>query len=208
KTPKFDPVITNAMTQDAENTQLLEALRNGDVKAFEQIYLQMGEKLLHYVHSRVQNREVSEELVQEIFVSLWSRRHELGRGIVLEPYLFSAAKYKILSHIRSEKVRQRYAEHFALFVAQQHANTTADLLDMADLEAVIEERISTLPPKCQQAFRMSRFAHKSIAEIADEMDISARTVENYITKALKYLREALSRGQWTFVLIWCFLFRF
>jgi len=193
------------MTQNTDNTQLLEALRSGDASAFERIYLQMGEQLLHYVHSRIQNRAVSEEIIQEIFISLWMRRHDLSIRTALEPYLFSAAKHKILSHIRSEKVRRRYAEHFALFVAQHHANMTADLLDVADLEAVIEERIATLPPKCQQAFRMSRFAHKSIAEIAEEMDISARTVENYITKALKYLREALSRGQWTFVLIGLFL---
>jgi len=184
-----------------DNKQLLEALKNSDVHAFEWIYSQMGDQLLQYVDSRVQNREVSEEIVQDLFVSLWTRRGEFDIRTAVEHYLFRAAKNKVLSYMRSEVVRRRYAEHFALFVAQHQGNQTQELLDVADLEAVIEARISILPPKCQQAFRMSRFAHKSIAEIAEEMDISARTVENYITKALKYLREALSAGQWTFVLI-------
>src|SRR5690606_34865614 len=185
------------MDDASGNIELLKALQNGDKKAFEYIYLRFGDKLVRYVDSRVRDRSVSEEIVQELFLSLWSRRKKVAPDTELEPYLFNAAKYKILSHIRSEKVRRRYAEHFALFVAQHHADVTTELLDVADLEAIIERRISTLPPKCQQAFRMSRFAHKSIAEIAEEMNISARTVENYITRALKYLREALSEGQWT-----------
>src|SRR5690606_9770696 len=179
--------------------ELLKALQNGDKKAFEYIYLRFGDKLVRYVDSRVRDRSVSEEIVQELFLSLWSRRKKVAPDTDLEPYLFSAAKYKILSHIRSEKVRRRYAEHFALFVAQHQSNLTAELLDLADLKALIEERISELPPKCQQVFRMSRFAHKSIAEIAEEMGISKRTVENYLTKALKYLRETLSKDQWTFI---------
>lgn len=196
------------MFEASDNIQLLKALQNGDKSAFEYIYRRFGGNLVRYVASRVQNRSISEEIVQEIFLSLWIRREKIALETELEAYLLSAAKYKILSHIRSEKVRRNYAEHFALFVAQHQSNVTAELLDLADLKVFIDERVSTLPPKCQQAFRMSRFSHKSTAEIAEEMGISTRTVENYITKALKCLREALSKGPWTFVLIGLFLFFF
>lgn len=193
------------MFDASDNTSLLKALQNGDKSAFESIYLRFGEKLVRYVASRVRDHSISEEIVQELFLTLWVRREKIAPDTALEAYLFNAAKYKILSHIRSEKVRQRYAEHFTLFVAQHQSNMAVELLDLADLKALIEERISALPPKCQQAFRMSRFGHKTIAEIAEEMGISKRTVENHLTKALKYLRETLSQSQWTFVLIGFFV---
>ncbi len=194
------------MTNDSEDIRLITAIKSGDTDAFEVIYMRMAGKLLRFVNSKVCDRELSEEMVQEVFVSLWVRRNKLDADMALEPYLFSAAKYRVLSHIRSEKVRHKYAEHFAWFVVQQQENSTEDIVNEADLKAVIEEQISHLPPKCQRAFRLSRFEYLSIAEIAEEMGISKRTVENYITHALKYLREVLATKQWLQVVVGFCLF--
>lgn len=193
------------MAKGSDYIGLMQSLKNDDTDAFEDIYRHMAAKLLQYVNSRVRDRELSEEIVQEVFISLWVRRHKLGPEVALESYLFSAAKYQVLSHVRSEKVRHKYAEHFALFVAQHQATITEDLVNMADLKAVIDEQISQLPPKCQQAFRLSRYAYKSIPEIAEEMGISTRTVENYITQALKHLRKALSQSQWALIALWFYM---
>lgn len=189
------------MNHDLETEDLLTALQSGNKAAFEAIYNRMAAKLLQYVNSRVHDRLISEEIVQEVFVSLWIRRKELGMGVALEPYLFSACKYQVLSYIRSEKVRHRYAEHLTLFATQQHDNSAEELMNLADLKAVIEEHIAQLPPKCQEAFRLSRYTHKSITEIAQAMGISTRTVENYITQALKHLRNNLSHYQWLLMMM-------
>jgi len=188
------------MNLDSEDSRLLVALQADDPTAFETIYNRMASKLLHYVNSRIQNREQSEEIVQEIFVSLWVRRQEIDIHNSIEAYLYAAAKYQLLNYIRSESVRNKYAEHFALFTSMQSENTE-ELINLTDLKTAIEEHVSQLPPKCQQVFRLSRFTGKSIQEIADEMSISTRTVENYITQALKHLRQALSQYPWTVILI-------
>ena len=188
------------MNLDFEDSRLLAALQAGDTTAFETIYERMAVKLLHYIDSRIHNREQSEEIVQEIFISLWLRREEIDIHDSIDGYLYAAAKYQLLNYIRSESVRQKYAEHFALFATMQ-SESTEEFINLNDLKATIEEHVSQLPPKCQQVFRLSRFTGKSIQEIAGEMSISTRTVENYITQALKHLRQAMSQHPWLVVLM-------
>lgn len=188
------------MNLESEDSRLLAALQVGDTAAFETIYQRMAEKLLHYVDSRVHNREQSEEIVQEIFVSLWVRRQDIDIHSSIDAYLYAAAKYQLLNYIRSESVRQKYAEHFSLFATTQSKNTE-EFINLSDLKATIEEHVARLPPKCQQVFRLSRFTGRSIQDIADEMSISTRTVENYITQALKHLRQALSQYPWIIILM-------
>lgn len=188
--------------ESLETKDLLTALQNRSTVAFETIYHQMADRLLRYIDSRIHDSAISEEIVQEIFVSLWLSKAEFESLSALEAYLFKASKYQILNHIRSEKVRHRYIEHLALFVAQEYDNSVEQFMDMTDLKAAIEQHIRQLPPKCQEAFRLSRFMHKSIAETAQLMGISTRTVENYITQALSHLRKNLSQYQWTVLMIY------
>ena len=135
-----------------------------------------------------------------MFVSLWKRRAELNIQTTLEPYLFGAAKFQILNYFRSEKVKQKYTDHFSLFTAQSN-NKVKDLMHLRDLQSAIGKYIQDLPPKCQSAFRLSRFDHKTIDEIAEVMNISPRTVENYLTQALRHLRIKLARYPWVLILI-------
>lgn len=186
---------------NVDDAVLIASLKQDNHGAFEQIYHRSAAKLLQYINRHVHDRAVSEELLQEVFLSLWARRAELHITSSLESYLFGAAKYQILGYIRSEKMQHKYAEHLALFAVSRLGNAAEDLMGLTDLKAVLDEHLATLPPKCQQAFRLSRFEHRTITEIADEMDISTRTVENYLTQALKHLRTALRQYQWLQLLI-------
>ena len=96
-----------------------------------------------------------------------------------------------MSHIRSYRVRKKYAADFALFAVERIDNSSEELLELKDLQHTIDERISELPEKCQTAFRMSRMEYEPIQRIAERMNISNRTVENYISQALKHLRLRL-----------------
>jgi RNA polymerase sigma-70 factor (family 1) len=169
----------------------LTLLINGDQKAFEAIYDHFSDRLYRYVYSRVRIKETCEEIVQEIFVSLWSKRESLEITNSLESYLYGAAKHKILSHIRSTGVREKYAADFTRFTAERVDNSSEELLELKDLQHTIDESISELPEKCQRAFRMSRMEHETIQRIAERMNISTRTVENYISLALRHLRTSL-----------------
>lgn len=182
-----------------DHSNLLSLLNSGDQRAFDAIYDCFADRLYRYVYSRIRIKETSEEIVQEIFVSLWVRRGSLEITASLDCYLFGAAKHRILSHIRSEGVRKKYAADLALFTAKRIDNSSEELLELKDLQQTIEDRISELPEKCQTAFRMSRMEHEPIPQIAERMNISSRTVENYISRALKHLR--ISLGEFLAVII-------
>ena len=179
------------MHHGIDHSNLLPSLRNGDQKAFEVIYDFFADRLYGYVYNRVRVKETSEEIVQEIFASLWVKRESLVITTSLDCYLYGAAKHKILSHIRSDRVRKKYAADFTLFSAERMDNSNQELMELIDLQQTIDERISELPKKCQAAFRMSRMEHEPIQRIAERMNISNRTVENYISQALKHLRLRL-----------------
>lgn len=179
-----------------ETKQLLAALQSGSKSAFERVYRRMAGKLFHYVNNRISEKAVSEEIVQEIFVLLWAKKPQFETLSALESYLYKAAKFLVLNFMRSEKVRDRYLEHFSLFVVQKYDNSVEEIMNMVDLKAVIDQYITQLSPKCKEAFRLNRYKHKSIKETAELMNISTRTVENYITQALRHLRKNLSHYQW------------
>lgn len=179
------------MTGARHHSELLSLLKEGDVSSFEAIYNEFASRLYQYIVRRVGDREASEEMVQEIFVALWNRREAL-QITSLEGYLFTAAKYNILTFMRSERVRRAYAVNFRDFVKQRLDNSSEELMDLRDLQLSIESSLSQLPEKCQTVFRLSRMEHESIPEIAARMNISRRTVENYLSQALKHLRTRLT----------------
>ena len=170
---------------------LFLAFKEGDSKSFETIYDLYADQLFRYVYSRVKDKETSEEIVQEVFVSLWTNRTATE---INAAYIFVAAKNKILSHLRTSNVRKRFAIDFTLFAANRLDNSSEELMNLNDLQATIKNSIQELPEYCQTAFRLSRIEHISTKHIAEHMNISQRTVENYISKALKYLRESLSKA--------------
>lgn len=162
-------------------------------KAFEALYDRLEPAVYRYVYSKVKKREVCEEIVQEIFVALWAKRETLIINTTVEAWLFGAAKNKILTFIKSRSVRERYAADFVLFASERVDNSSEELLYLKDLYNTIEESLSGLPEHCQTAFRLSRMQHEPTQRIAEHMKISPRTVENYISAALKHLRLSLDR---------------
>ncbi|GHN02264.1 DNA-directed RNA polymerase sigma-70 factor [Cytophagales bacterium WSM2-2] len=182
-----------------DDASLILQLNTGDKEAFETIYDRYSVDLYKFIFSRIRIKEISEEIVQEIFVSLWAKRESL-KIASLSAYLFSASKYQILTYIRSDKVRKRYAAEFVLYLSGRHDNSIEEFINTSDLNSLIEKAITELPEKCQQVFRMSRFEHLTIKEIAERLNISTRTVENYITQSLRHLR--LSLGEFLAFLLW------
>jgi len=179
------------MHANFDHSDALLLLKAGNERAFEFLYNHFAGRIYHYVFSRVRMKEPTEEIVQEIFLSLWNKRETLQINCSLESYLFGAAKYKILSFIRAEHIRKKYAADFTLFASERYDNSVEELIDLKDLQYTLNEKISELPVKCQTAFRLSRMEHEPIPQIAERMNISTRTVENYISQALKHLRTSL-----------------
>jgi RNA polymerase sigma factor (sigma-70 family) len=126
-------------------------------------------------------------MVQELYIWLWTRRENLSHVTALKSYLYNAIRYKVVNYFEHHAVQQRYIENYVLFEAS-HDNSNEELSDISDIGPMIEKSIAVLPERCQMAFRLSRLEHMPISNIAAHMNISSRTVENYITHALKHLR--------------------
>lgn len=171
---------------------LLQLLSNEDEEAFETIYYRYAEELNRFAYSKIGEREESEEIIQEIFVTLWQKRKQLQGITALNTYLFRAVHNRIISYYRSAKVREQYANNFAMF-AITHSESIDIELAFKELKNIMDKELVELPERCQQAFRMSRIENMSIQQIAEQMAISPRTVENYITQALKHLRSRMQK---------------
>lgn len=190
--------ITKKYNQSDESA-ILALLKEGDMDAYETIYNEYWPRLYGYVYNRLKSKEVAEEIIQEVFFSLWKKHKELQLTHSLAAYLFTAVKYQLLNYLKSDRIRRIYLSHVAQSPGQQSDNSNEEHIAASDLKNAMEKEVSRLPEKCQQVFRMSRHEHLSVTDIANTLNISHKTVENHLTKALRQLRMVL--GHHLFIII-------
>lgn len=178
-------------------------MRQGNALAFQKIYDAYWEKLFAYTFNRLHVREASEEVVQDVFSSLWANRESLIITTSLSSYLYGATRHRLLNELRSAKVRKAYAADYASFIKNVYDNSNVEEQEVKDLQRLIEARIAELPKNCQSVFRLSRQQYVPNQTIAETLKISTKTVENYITQALKHLRTSLG-GLWLCLLLMIF----
>ncbi|MBK7407860.1 MAG: RNA polymerase sigma-70 factor [Saprospirales bacterium] len=136
----------------------------------------------------VSDSALAEDISQEVFMEIWKRRHSLNISTSFKAYLRRSAVNRSLNFLRDKKNRYNEELSDAAHDLQTPENQT---LEVDELQDHIDKAINQLPPRCQKVFKLSRYEEMSYQEIADDMDISVKTVENQMVKALKLLREAL-----------------
>ncbi|WP_190277521.1 RNA polymerase sigma factor [Adhaeribacter rhizoryzae] len=173
--------------------QLLVFLKENNELAFDEIYNRYWATLFSQAYKRLGNKETTEELLQDLFTKLWVNRHQITLTSTLSAYLAVSIKYLVLNQVAKEAVRTRFA------VAQKqvqvtHNNLTEETIISQELEGLVAQEVAKLAPKCKSVFVLSRFNQYSNKEIAQELNISEKTVENQITKAIKLLRTGLKES--------------
>ncbi|GAB3957372.1 RNA polymerase sigma-70 factor [Spirosoma harenae] len=159
-----------------------------DEKEFADLYDRHFRSLFNYAFSKVNDRFVAQEIVQEAFISFWKQRHTNAIESN-QSYLFATAKNLIISHYRKEYTRQQYYNQWEVHQENSVEQTDQPLL-LADLQQRYEEGLQLLPDKCKEVFISSRKG-QSNREIAQQLAISEKTVEQHITKALRVLKAHL-----------------
>ncbi|GEP98029.1 RNA polymerase sigma-70 factor [Chitinophaga cymbidii] len=165
---------------------LVEMIRQDDAGAFEAVYNKYAAQLFHAAHAILKDREACEDIIQELFTDLWSKRHRLLIHN-LKAYLFAATRNNVLMTIRSGKVKVNISELEQLV----EQSTAADAVTEKELLQCIDRNVAQLPQKCRTIFILSREQKLSHKEIASYLNISSKTVENQMTIALKRLRSSL-----------------
>lgn len=179
-----------AKTADLSSQQVFNTLREGDITAFEMIFKTYYQPLCNYAYSFVQDRDEAEEIVQATFLSVWEKRENLTIHTGVKPYLYAMVRNAALNIIKHEKIKQQHAT-VELAVAEKSAESVTHTVMASELEGRIHKALNKLPEQCRLVFKLSRFEELKYAEIAEQLNISVKTVENQMGKALKIMREQL-----------------
>lgn len=187
----------------ATDEELLDRLRyDGDRKAFEALYERYASPIFDYIYARVHDRYTAQEIVQELFVSLWQKHRELAVR-TCQTYLFGVAKNLIISQYRKEMAREARQRTWEMGRLHQEENADQETL-VQDLRIRYQEALSLLPEKCQRVFTLSRDGLTN-REVAEQLNISEKTVEQHITKALRFLKVYLREYRAYLVVLTSFL---
>ena len=189
---------------ELSDKHILERLQQSDEQVFESLFKAYYERLCNYANTILNDIEEAEEMVQSAFLTIWEKRESFEIHTSLKSYLYKAVYNSSLNRVKHLKVQQRHQTFYKHAATIEYENTSERLLEK-ELETVAKKAIDQLPPQCQNVFRLSRFENLSYAEIAEQMSISVKTVENHMVRALRVLREKLK--DYLPLLIWILLNR-
>lgn len=170
--------------------QLIITLKAGDINAFEMLFRTFYQPLCNYAYTFVQDRDEAEEIVQNTFLNVWEKKDNLSIHTGVKPYLYAMVRNACLNVIKHEKVKQQHVA-IELVVAEKSADSVTRTVVAAELETRISQAMNKLPEQCRLVFKLSRFEELKYAEIAEQLNISVKTVENQMGKALKIMRDQL-----------------
>jgi RNA polymerase sigma-70 factor (ECF subfamily) len=173
-----------------DDTELLQLLLQDDENAFAEIYNRYWRLLFYTANNIIQDRDVAQDAVQEVFITLWQRRKEVEIQS-LKAYLQQATRFQILKAIRAQKTDDQFYSRLA--------GVTADIvyenpLLFKEQEALLRQILASLPEDCRYIFHLSREEHLTYKQIAGQLNISEKTVEKKISICLKHIKTALQQN--------------
>ena len=153
-------------------------------KKFELIFRQHFKELVHHAYKIFQDLDRSEEVVQQVFLKFWERDWENEIHTSPRAYLFRSVYNESINQVKQDQVRQRYE----IFQQQKAKAEYYELQQEKELKSQLHIALDQLPDKCRSVFELSRFEHLKYQQIADQLNISLKTVEGHMSKALRHLR--------------------
>lgn len=174
-------------TKAITDQRLVESIKNSNEGVFELVFNFYYSGLVVYADQIIKNTTISEDIVQSVFMKLWESRETIDIRS-FRSYFIQCVKNRCIDHLRSQQVKNKFDNRVP---ESDHLVMDEDLWTKTELSELIEQSVESLPPRCREIFRMSRYENLKIAEIADQLKISKRTVETQISKALKILRVKL-----------------
>jgi RNA polymerase sigma-70 factor (ECF subfamily) len=159
------------------------------MKAFESLYKSFHKMLWHYAKEMLKDEDEAEDTVQQIFIRIWEKRDSLLISSSIKSYLFTSVRNACLK--KMEKAAREKAIDPLESSEMERAGKAQDPAQFKDLQTAIQTSIESLPERCRLIFKLSRFGGLTYTEIAKELELSVKTVENQMSKALQTLRHDL-----------------
>jgi RNA polymerase sigma-70 factor (ECF subfamily) len=171
--------------------QLWEQIRANNNACFDQLYQRTVVGLTNQAYKILQDVDLTRDTIQDVFLKMYLKRNELPANLNITGYLHTAVKHKSLNLLRDQLIRQK---HHAIILEQsisQEKSQPTDVYETTELKKMVQNSIQKLPHKCREAFMLNYYGNLPYKAIAEQLDISVKTVEKYISKAFRILRQEL-----------------
>ncbi len=170
---------------------IIAGLKKGDIRIFENLFHKYYPGLCTYAESLIKKEGPAEEIVQDIFYTIWKNREEINITTSLKSYLYKAVYNRSMMHLRKFKYEVRLDDNWAEKQADNQGGPQ-ERLNEIEINRRITDTLDTLPERTRQIFTMNRLEGLKYKDIAERLSISVKTVEANMGKALKALRTNLS----------------
>lgn len=180
--------LTTEPCYDDDHGMLASRIKTGDKAAFRQFYNLYSKQIYGFALSYLKSKSEAEEIIQTVFVKIWETRNDIREGTSLKSYLYKITVNHIYNYLKYKKVRSSSANELR---SSDSDNSTLEKIYYNNLEENIQLLIEQLPEQRKVIFKLSRLEGLSHEEIARRLQISVRTVESQVYKALKFLKENL-----------------
>lgn len=177
------------MTAGSSEVKMIQSIRRGDETAFEHLFYSHASALIRFTWRFVRNTQIAENIVQDVFVKIWHHRERLDPHLNIKAYLYKAVKNQALQHLRHLKIENRQDD---VPDFKSAALSPEDALRIKEIAIAVDQAIAELPPHRRLIFTLSKYDHFTYAEIAEVQNISIKTVETQMGRALKFLRQRLA----------------
>ena len=172
--------------------ELVELLQQGKDKAFDELYFRYRDLLVRFVYVRMKSIPIAEEIVQEVFTTIWERRKVLVIQKKFSAYIYTSVRYVTLDYIKAHTITDQYIREVAgNNIVTSNSNNTIESIYHDELQEAVDKATMLLPKKAKEVFVLSRFKQYTNKEIAEELNISLETVKYHISYALKFMRSYL-----------------
>ncbi len=172
--------------------KIIEGIIRGDVEAYRMLFHRYYVVVMRFIWKLLKDRESAEDVAQNIFLKIWQGRNCLDSKRSIKNLLFTMAKNESINILKSTGMLTVRLEAEAESMITRGGYRADEILDAVELDRQVAKCVDSLPPQCRTVFLMSRYRNMSNDEIARCLNISKRTVESHISKALKELRKSLN----------------
>ncbi len=177
---------------EVSEKQTIQQLLSGEIATYEEVYKTYFKALYVYAYTMLKDELQAEEIVQNLFLKLWDRKDRVQIETSLKAYLYKAVYHDSLNYLKHVKVKATYEHHATQVMKNERSEAASQRVMYNNLEDRLRAALNELPEQCRTVFQLSRYEELKYREIANRLQISEKTVENHMGKALKLLRVKLA----------------
>ena len=188
-----------------DDTDLVHRIKYGDKSAYQILFERYAPKIYHFALSYLNNKADAEELVQDVFLKVWEKREILDAAQNVKAYIFKIAINTIYDFIRRKNIESAFND-FARENYETNSNSTWNNIVFEEMKATLKELVSQMPEQRRKVYRLSKEKGLSNEEIAQKLELSKRTVENQLYRAVTFLKEHFKNNSGIallFFYLWC-----